>query len=88
MILRALSKSPNDRYPSVAIFRQKLIQSLLSYLSPEKGLYLMASPRSTEESLSARPDAADWPGWLWGGLLAANVAAMLALAVLLFSPCQ
>ena len=86
VILRTLAKSPEDRCPSVAIFRQKLIQALFSHLSPEKGLSLVTPRRPFDDDSTARSDVAEWPGWLWGGLLAINVAAMIVLGVLLFGP--
>jgi len=85
VLLRALSKSPQERYPTVAIFRQKLIQALFSHLSPEKGLSLVKPGSLVKDVPVARPEAADWPAWLWGGLLAINLVAMIVLGVLLLS---
>jgi serine/threonine protein kinase len=83
VILHALEKHPDDRYPDVATLRQQLIRALHPHLPPDKGMSLVAPFRSATESRPGALDNADWPRWIWVALLAMNLIVMIAFAALL-----
>lgn len=83
VILRALAKHPDDRYPDVAHFRQQLIRALFPHLPPDKGISLVAPFRSVTEGRPGALDTADWPRWIWVALVVMNLIVMIAFAVLL-----
>lgn len=84
VILRALAKSPQDRYPDVVAFRQRLVQALFAHLSPERGFSLVAPFQTDRARLPSQGEATGWPDWVWGALLALNLAVMAISAWLLF----
>jgi serine/threonine protein kinase len=87
IILRALAKRPDDRYPDVISFRRELIQAMFPYLPTAQGIQLVSPFRSHRESLSVTPDAGNWPRWVLGVLFGMNLALMIIFALLmLWSP--
>lgn len=83
VILRALAKDPQDRYPDVDGLRQALIQALIPHLPSEHGIRLVAPFQSTDGNDHLIADSGEWPQWVWGALLAINVGVMLLVAGLL-----
>jgi serine/threonine protein kinase len=82
VILRGLAKDPDRRYPDVATFRRELLQALIAYLPTRKGLQLLA-PFGAEGEQAEALESVEWPPWIWGALLAVNVAIMLLVGLLL-----
>jgi serine/threonine-protein kinase len=84
VVLRALAKRPGDRYPDVETFRQRLVQAMFAHLSPEPGLGLASWVPQDGVDRPLLREAEQWPGWVWGVLLAMNLAVMATVALLLF----
>jgi serine/threonine protein kinase len=85
VLLRALAKQPDARYPDVDSFRQDLVQAVLAYLSPESKMHLVLSSRSDNPGTLLRVRIDEWPRWIWIALLAINLATMLLVALLLLT---
>ncbi len=85
VILRALSKAPEDRYPDIDAFRQALTQALISQLPSEQGIRLVAPFQTTDVNGHLLAENRDWPRWVWITLCAINVTVMLLVAGLLLS---
>lgn len=83
VVLRALAKAPEDRYPDVLSFRRSLVQAMSAHLPSDMGLGLMAPFAPRQEAPAVRLDAIDWPAWVWAVLFAMNAVLMLAMALLL-----
>jgi serine/threonine-protein kinase len=88
VLFTALAKNPDDRYPDVAMFRRALVQALVAHVPSRKGVQFLTPTRSDQVGLAAdqpasAPAAVEWPVWVWGVLLAANVAVMLLVGFLL-----
>jgi serine/threonine protein kinase len=83
VILCALAKARQDRYPDIAAFRQALSKALVPYLPSAQGIRLVApfQPVGTQANVYAEVD--EWPRWVWGMLCAVNLAVMLLFAWLL-----
>jgi hypothetical protein len=84
VLLRVLAKDPEDRYPDVATFRQRLVQAMFAHLSPERGLGLVSPFQKDRAQRPSQREAELWPRWVWGVLLAMNLAVMATVALLLF----
>lgn len=79
VLLRALAKDPQARYPSVAVFRHALIQALVPHLPSEQGIRLVA----LQPAIGAADEAGgreEWPSWVFAVLVAINAIAILILA--------
>ena len=83
VIMRALAKDPDERYPDVATLSYRLKQALFPHLPPEQGIRLVVPFQRTAERGARQPEGGEWPSWLWKLLLAVNVAVMVAVALLL-----
>jgi serine/threonine protein kinase len=91
VLLVALAKDPDDRYPDVGTFRRELTQALLAHLPSHTGIGLLTSARtgyaargrvqSKTQSQSTQPF--EWPPWIWGVLVAINVVVMVLVGFLL-----
>jgi serine/threonine protein kinase len=82
VILRGLAKNPERRYPDVATFRRELVQALIAHLPARKGIQLLA-PFGPDGEQAETLESIEWPSWIWGALLAVNVAVMLLVGLLL-----
>jgi serine/threonine protein kinase len=98
IILRTLAKDPDERYPDVATLRRELVHALMPYVPVSKGIELLEG-RALERHMprvrvgyahSSRGGQAGvnletvvWPSWIWGALLAVNVAVMVLVGFLL-----
>jgi serine/threonine-protein kinase len=80
VVLRALAKSPEERYPDLVAFRHALVQAVLPSLPSEQGIRLVAPFRPFDGEDPASRETADWPYWIWGVLCAVNLAMMALLA--------
>lgn len=85
VILRALSKLPQDRYPTVKAFAHELTQVSLPYLSPADAIYLASLGAEYRAEIALRPQREELPRWVWIALVLANLGIMLTLAILLFT---
>ena len=88
VILTALAKNSDDRYPDVAAFRRALVQALVAHVPTRKGVQFLTPTQSSQVGMAtsapqAEPGPLEWPAWIWGVLLAANVAVMLLVGFLL-----
>jgi serine/threonine-protein kinase len=84
VLLRALAKDPEARYPNVVAFRHALIRALVPHLPSEEGIRLVALQPAV--GASGEMDARDeWPRWVLGVLVAINVIAILVLVWLALS---
>ena len=83
VIMRALAKDPDSRYPDVTTFSYRLKQAMFPYLPPEQGLRLVVPFQATGDRDAGSPEDGEWPSWLWKVLLAVNVAVMVGVALLL-----
>lgn len=93
VILRTLAKDPDERYPDVATLRRELVHALVPYVPVRKGMELLdtgAYPtRASSMRVSSDGQAGGslemigWPSWIWGALLAVNVAVMVLVGLLL-----
>ncbi|MBN1937742.1 MAG: serine/threonine protein kinase [Anaerolineae bacterium] len=84
VILRALSKSPQDRQPNVKAFAHELTQVSLPYLSPADAIYLASLGAEHRAEIALQPQAEEWPRWVWIALALANLGIMLTVGILLF----
>jgi serine/threonine-protein kinase len=88
VLFTALAKDPDDRYPDVAAFRRALVQALVAHVPSRSGVQFLTPTRSDQVGLATgqpttAPAMFEWPVWIWGVLLAANVAVMLLVGFLL-----
>jgi len=83
VIMRALAKDPDERYPDVTTFGYRLKQALFPHLPPEQGIRLVVPFQGAGEREARQSDNGEWPSWLWKLLLAVNIAVMIAVALLL-----
>jgi serine/threonine protein kinase len=88
VLFTALAKDPDDRYPDVAAFRRALVQALVAHVPSRRGVQFLTPTHSDQVGLAAdqpppAPATFEWPVWIWGVLLAANVAVMLLVGFLL-----
>jgi serine/threonine protein kinase len=98
VILRTLAKDPEERYPDVATFRRELVRTLVPYVPVRKGIELLDARASGTRMSETRaryartasdghagvnPETIEWPSWIWGALLAVNVAVMVLVGLLL-----
>lgn len=88
VVFTALAKDPDDRYPDVATFRRALVQALIAHVPSRKGVQFLTPTHSSQVGLATdrpapAPAPVEWPAWIWGVLLAANVAVMLLVGYLL-----
>ncbi len=82
VILTALAKQPNDRYPDVITWAQELTHVAMPFSSADAdGESIWVA--HDEIRLRSRPPAPDWPSWIWPTLLVANLGVMLLAALLL-----
>jgi len=84
----ALAKDPDERYQDVASLRRALVHALVANVPSRKGVQFLTPTRTNQVGLAApspavAPDAFEWPPWIWGALLAANVVVMLLVGFLL-----
>jgi serine/threonine-protein kinase len=84
VIARALAKDPNARFPDVMAFRQALVKALIPSLPSEQGFRLVAPFQPTGVRAPPVTASDEWPRWVWGTLVAINLALMLLFAWLLF----
>jgi serine/threonine-protein kinase len=82
VIRRGLAKNVSLRYPDVSTFRHALIQALIAYLPARKSMRLLA-PFGADGQEPPSLETIEWPSWIWGALLAVNVAVMLLVGLLL-----
>jgi serine/threonine-protein kinase len=80
VILRALTKRPEERYPDLVAFRHALVQAVVPSLPSEQGIRLVAPFQPVDDEDPAARESTDWPHWIWGVLCAVNVAIMALLA--------
>jgi hypothetical protein len=84
VLLRALAKAPEARYPSVAAFRHALIQALVPHLPSEQGFRLVVpQPAIGEDDEGGRRE--EWPRWILPLLVAIHAIVILVLAWLVLS---
>jgi serine/threonine-protein kinase len=88
VLFTALAKDPADRYSDVAAFRRALVQALVAHVPSRKGVEFLTPTHASQVGLAAQeapstPVPFEWPIWVWGVLLAANVAVMLLVGFLL-----
>jgi serine/threonine-protein kinase len=88
VIFTALAKNPDDRYPDVAALRRALVQALVAHVPSRKSVQFLTPIHSSQVGLATSPPKAapgtfEWPAWVWGVLLAANVVVMLLVGFLL-----
>jgi serine/threonine protein kinase len=93
VILRSLAKDPDERYPDVATFQRELVRALVPHVPTRKGMELLdtraSSPRvsstraSVDGQAGANLETIQWPSWIWGALLAVNLAVMVLVGLLL-----
>jgi serine/threonine-protein kinase len=91
VLLAALAKDPDDRYPDVEAFRRELTQVLLAHLPSQTGIGLLTPAKAGHEAhghaqskiqaTSTQPF--EWPPWIWGVLVAINVVVMVLVGFLL-----
>jgi len=81
VIMRALSKDPDNRYPDMASFRQALIGALF-FDKPEPQRVRLGVPFH-RVGVRGRIEGTEWPRWVWRTLLAINVTVMVVVALLL-----
>jgi serine/threonine protein kinase len=86
VLMRALAKDPNERFPDITSFGHEYVQAASPYLPAHEGIRLLAPFRSNGGNGVGRPEIPEWPRWLWGALLALNVTMLIIIAVLLFVP--
>jgi serine/threonine protein kinase len=84
----ALAKDPNDRYQDAAALRRALVQALVAHVPSRKGVQFLTPTLNRQVGLTgsapkAEPATLEWPGWIWGVLVAANVVVMLLVGLLL-----
>jgi serine/threonine protein kinase len=82
VLLRALAKDPEARYPNVVAFRHALTQALVPYLPSEEGIQLVASPTAAGGADEVG-ERGEWPRWVVVALLAVNASVILLLAWLM-----
>jgi len=82
VLLRALAKDPQVRYPNVVAFRHALAQAFVPHLPSEQGIQLVASSVAAggADEVEGR---GEWPAWVVAALLAVNVSVILLLACLM-----
>jgi serine/threonine protein kinase len=83
VLLRALAKDPEARYPSVATFRHALVQALVPHLPSEQGIRLVAPLPAIDEGDEVVGAREEWPTWVLAVLVAINATAILLLAWLI-----
>jgi len=88
VLFAALAKDPDDRYPDVAAFRRALVQALVAHVPSRKGVQFLTPSQTSQVGLATHasttdPTTFEWPAWIWGVLLAANVAVILLVGFLL-----
>jgi serine/threonine protein kinase len=82
VIVRALAKNPDDRYPDVNAMRQEWVRAVFPHLPPDLGIRLLA-PFGVGGANGVAPAVLDGGRWVFWVLLAANVTVMLIVALLL-----
>jgi len=88
VLLIALAKDPDDRYQDVADMRRALVQALVAHVPSRKGVQFLTPTLSSQVGMASaapkvEPASGEWPGWVWGVLVAANVVVMLLVGLLL-----
>jgi serine/threonine protein kinase len=88
VLFTALAKAPDERYPDVAAMRRALVDALVAHVPSRKGVQFL-TPTHAGQVGQASPapkaelNVREWPPWIWGVILAANVAVMLLVGLLL-----
>jgi serine/threonine protein kinase len=82
VLLRALAKDPEARYPNVMAFRHTLTQAVILHLPSEQGIQLVAPPAAAS-GVEEREKRGEWPAWVVAALLAVNASVILLLAWLM-----
>lgn len=88
VLLRALSKEPDQRFSSAAEMGEALMEAALPHLSPVAALPLItpyAARRSNRYPRLANPSLPTWPKWLPVAIGAVNLLLFIAVATLLFT---
>jgi serine/threonine protein kinase len=88
VLLTALAKDPDDRYPDVAAFRRAMVQALVAHVPSRKGVQFLTPTHASQVGLATsapqvEPATPEWPAWIWGVLVAANVVVMVLVGLLL-----
>jgi serine/threonine-protein kinase len=84
VLLCALAKDPEARYPSVAAFRHALIQALVPHLPSEQGIRLVV-PQPAIGVGDEVGNRDEWPRWILPLLVAVHAVMILVLAWLVLS---
>jgi serine/threonine protein kinase len=88
VLFTALAKDPDERYQDVATLRRALVHALVAHVPSRKGVQFLTPTHASQvglagQSPAAAPEMFEWPAWIWGVLLVANVAVMLLVGFLL-----
>jgi hypothetical protein len=88
VLFAALAKDPDDRYQDLAQLKRALVQALVAHVPSRKGVAFLTPTLNSQVGLATpgpkvEPAASEWPGWIWGVLVAANVVVMLLVGLLL-----
>jgi serine/threonine-protein kinase len=88
VLFTALAKDPEDRYQDVATLRRALVHALVAHVPSRKGVQFLTPTHASQVGLAASAHKAklatpEWPGWVWGVLVAANLAVMVLVGLLL-----
>jgi serine/threonine protein kinase len=88
VLFTALAKDPHERYQDVATMRRALVHALVAHVPSRKGVQFLTPTHVSQVGLAtsaaeAEPAALEWPPWIWGVLVAANVAVMVLVGLLL-----
>jgi hypothetical protein len=88
VLFTALAKDPDDRFQDVAALRRALVQALVAHVPSRKGVQFLTPTLNSQVGLASEapkvePASFEWPGWIWGVLVAANVVVMLLVGFLL-----
>ena len=83
VILRALSKDPQDRYEDIEAFRQAFTDAWFLYKPAKRPKMRWTLPLLVRGRRRKRDDNRDWPQWVWQALVAVNVLVMVIVALLL-----
>jgi serine/threonine-protein kinase len=88
VLFTALAKDPDERYQDVAILRRALVQALVAHVPSRKGVQFLTPTHADQVGLAASasqatPAMREWPAWIWGVLVAANLAVIVLVGLLL-----
>jgi hypothetical protein len=88
VLFTALAKDPDERYRDVAALKRALVQALVAHVPSRKGVQFLTPTHASEVGLAAsasqaKPAMREWPAWIWGVLVAANLAVIVLVGLLL-----